>query len=254
MNDRGGTGYLQWYQHAYARLHQMILVYHSRSPRVRYRSVNQPHHQRDTRQVFFQNIAAVARQKLVIPIIPVMRLIAQAVLWYVADCTYVVRHVDNASPSQALVFFADKGGNPRGLSALLVLSTPSLSTPLSLPPPQSRPFILEVDARRSSLPKLKLTNEIGRGSTGQVFNAQWHEIDVVAKISWDSDARKRLEMEAARYISLIEQNRVPQERIRRALPLFLGWYRGHSFDLMILTAEGQSCEGENWKSLSRNQL
>jgi len=140
------------------------------------------------------------------------------------------------------------------LSARLILSTPSLSTQLSLAAPPSRPFISEVDARRSSLPKLKLTNEIGRGSTGQVFNAQWHEIDVVVKISWDSDARKRLEMEAARYIFLIGQSRVPQERIQRALPLFLGWYRGHSFDLMVLTAGGQSCEGENWKSLSRNQL
>jgi hypothetical protein len=95
--------------------------------------------------------------------------------------------------------------------------------------------------------------EIGRGSTGQVFSARWHGSDVVAKISWDSDARKRLEMEAARYISLMEQNRVPREQIRQALPLFLGWYRGHSFDLMILTAEGRACEGETWKSLSRHQ-
>ncbi len=109
---------------------------------------------------------------------------------------FIVGHIKEMSPSQALVSFVDQAGNPLGFSALLTLSTPSSSTQLSVPP-SSRHFISEGDAHWSSLPKLKLMTEIGQGFTGQVFSARWNGLNVVAKMSCDSDVCKHLDMEAA---------------------------------------------------------
>jgi hypothetical protein len=88
MDGVDGTGYLQWWQHAYARLHQMSLVYHLRSPQAQCQPVHRLH--RPNALQFIQDMTAVVRQKLVTPIIPVMGLISRVAHWYAANCSLLL--------------------------------------------------------------------------------------------------------------------------------------------------------------------
>jgi predicted Ser/Thr protein kinase len=106
---------------------------------------------------------------------------------------------------------------------------------------------------RSSYPKLRIHAELGRGSTGHVFAAQWNGLHVVVKISYDTEARRRLQQEAAHYCSLATQTLIPKEQMYQVFPEFLGWYHGEIFDVMISTAGGHSLGDRTWDMLSRDQ-
>jgi hypothetical protein len=117
----------------------------------------------------------------------------------------------------------------------------------------SAKLLSETDTVHSSLPKLEIYHALGEGSTGQVFAGRWKHADVAVKISSCIDSRRRLLVEASHYISLQTQSRVSSQQLQLVLPRFMGWYRCHNFDVLILSAEGRPCGNQSWLTLTQGQ-
>lgn len=155
---------------------------------------------------------------------------------------------------QALLFFAEDG-IPQGLSARMNRESPILALDPSrcYPAKRSSKLLSEAHTIRSFLPKLEIYRLLGEGSTGHVFFGWWKNEDVAVKISSDNDSRRRLLAEASHYTYLQAQSRVANRRLQRALTTFMGWYCCHSFDLLMLSAEGRPCGHDSWLALTREQ-
>jgi hypothetical protein len=155
---------------------------------------------------------------------------------------------------QALLFFTEDG-IPQGLSARINRGSPILALDPSrcYPAKHSSKLLSEVHTICPFLPKLEIYHLLGEGSTGHVFFGRWKNEDVAVKISSDNDSRRRLLVAAVHYTSLQAQSRVANQQLQRALPTFMGWYCCHSFDLLILSAEGRPCGHDSWLALTREQ-
>jgi serine/threonine protein kinase len=156
--------------------------------------------------------------------------------------------------AQALVFFSDQQGNPRGLSSRIHrIIAPRGRDPLpasaSLWP---RLLLSRERTLASRLPKLHLGHLLSKGSTAHVFSGIWLGRDVAVKVSCDDDARLRLATEAMHYSFLHEQSALLQ-RLKTALPEYIGYFSGHAFDLLVLSVAGQRIEAGSWSSFTGDQ-